>query len=335
MEKEEIIHTQKSFIRWQITIIVLLVALIGVFLYLRSPKSNTPVIQKSNLSIGTATTPTDFPYLDPDVNINLNQHYIINFKPLEEIFQTIQSKYSQKTYIYFDYLNNNLWIGSNNTIPFLAASSVKVPLAMAILKMVEDGNFSLSQKYTLAELNLDSNFGTLYKVGANNSFTLGQLLQIMLVNSDNTAMNALYTAMKLDGVNDPFHNVYTSMGWQYETTDNKIPSYQKIDMDTLSNMFIALYEGTYDTPQDSNMILKYLDDSDFNNAIVAGVPESVGVSHKIGMDDTDMTYRDCGIVYAPQRNYILCVGSAGASQDVANQFMSEISKAAYDFVTNN
>ena len=68
---------------------------------------------------------------------------------------------------------------------------------------------------------------------------------------------------------------------------------------------------------------------------MAGLPKDIGVSHKIGTDDPDMTYRDCGIVYVPERNYILCLGSSGASQLVANNFMSEISKAAYDFVINN
>lgn len=332
MDKEEIIRTQKVFIRAQMIFLFLLVALFCVYLYVRTPKSNLPVIQQSQLSISPPTN--NFPYLDPDVNLSIGQHYIINFKPLESTFQTIQSQYSGKTYIYFDYLNNNLWIGSGNTTPFLAASLVKVPLAMAIMKMVEEGKFSLSQSYTLDQLNLDSRFGDLYQVGANNSFTLGQLLQIMLVNSDNTAMNALYTAMRLEGVNDPFHDIYTAMGWQYETA-GKIPSYNTIDLDTLSNMFIALYEGTYDNPMDSNLILKYLDDSTFDDAIVAGVPDNIGVAHKVGIDDPDLTYRDCGIVYAPERNYILCLGSEGLSQTVSNQFMAEISKAAYDYVTKN
>jgi len=333
MNKEETVRTQKTFIRAQMIFIVVLVFLFGIYLYVKRPQSpNTPVIERNTLSISAPTN--TFPYLDPDVNINLNQHYIINFAPLEKTFQSIQSNYSDKTYIYFDYLNNNLWIGSNNTTPFLAASLVKVPLAMAVLKAVEGGKFSLSQEYTLDQLNLNSSFGDLYKVGANNSFTLAQLLQIMLVNSDNTAMNALYTAMKLAGVSDPFKDIYTAMGWQFATA-GKVPSYNKIDLDTLSNMFISLYEGTYDTPQDSNLILKYLDDSPFNDAIVAGVPENIGVSHKIGTDDPDLTYRDCGIVYVPQRNYLLCVGSVGANQAVANQFMADISKAAYDYVTNN
>lgn len=336
MDKEEIIRTQKMFVRGQIIFILMLVALFFVYLYLRIPKSNVPVIENSHLSVSDVAD--EDLYINPAISANLGKYYIINFKPLETDFSNIQSKYSQKTYIYFSYLNNSVWLGSNETKLFAAASMVKVPLAMAVLKAVENGQLSLTQSYTLEQLNLDNRFGDLYKVGAGDTLTIGQLLQIMLVYSDNTAMNALYTAMKLIGVNDPFADVYDSMGWQYNTA-GKIPSYNDIDLKTLSNMFISLYNASYDNSTDSDLILKYLDESSFDDAIVAGIPggasNQVMISHKIGVDDPDLIYSDCGIVYVPERNYLLCVGSVGATQPVANSFMSDISKAAYDYVTNN
>ena len=87
--------------------------------------------------------------------------------------------------------------------------------------------------------------------------------------------------------------------------------------------------------ENSQKILEYLANTPFNDKIAAGVPEGVTVSHKIGVSAEDKTFSDCGIVYAPNRNYILCLGSNGSDEKRADQFMAEVSKAVYDYVINN
>jgi hypothetical protein len=82
-------------------------------------------------------------------------------------------------------------------------------------------------------------------------------------------------------------------------------------------------------------VLEHLANSPFDKQIVAGVPKNVVVAHKIGIDDVEESYSDCGIVYAPGRPYILCLGYYGGSQVLANKFMSAVSKEVYDYVINN
>lgn len=272
--------------------------------------------------------------INPTVTADLGKHFIINFVPLKKQFLDIQKNYPQNTYIYFDYLNNAAWVGVNEKDLFTAASTIKVPLAMSIMKMQEDGKLKLSDSYTLDQLDLDSHFGDLYKVGPDNAFTIEELMKIMLEKSDNTAMNALYKVLQLVGINDPFADVYSFMGWDYNNF-GEAPTYFDINLKTLSNMFLALYNAKYDNIENSQAILKYLDNSNFDEQIVAGVPVGVAVAHKSGVNDEKKTYSDCGIVYAPNRNYILCIGSVGAAKPNADKFMVEISKAAYEYVINN
>jgi len=124
------------------------------------------------------------------------------------------------------------------------------------------------------------------------------------------------------------------MGWMYNNLGTA-PTFIDINVKTLSNMFIALYNSTYDSLEDSGTILAYLTQSPFNDRIVAGVPASVKVSHKIGENASDKTYSDCGVVYAPNRPYVLCVGSSGADKATATKFMAEVSGAAYQYVIKN
>lgn len=293
------------------------------------------VSQKFN---GPVKSADDYPLLNSEAVQNLQKHYIINFGPLRNDLGNIQKSYPQKSFVYFDYLNNSSWIGLNEKDMFTAASTVKVPLAMALMKAVESGKIKLTDSYTLDSLDLDPSFGDLYKAGADKAFTVEELIKIMLEQSDDTAMMAIFNIFNKLGINDPLGDVYTTMGWtafigQPLGSDGK-PDYQDINTKTLSNMFTALYNATYVDADSSQKILAYLANTPFNDKIDAGVPDGVTVAHKIGVYADNNTYSDCGIVYAPNRNYILCVGFVG-DENSAKTFMSKVSKTAYQYVIDN
>ncbi len=286
----------------------------------------------------TTTTTTDYPFINKTVTSNLGKHFIINFKPLRTELEKIQKSYPQKTYIYFSYLNSGSWVGLNERDEFVAASTLKVPLAMALLKAVEEKKLKLSDSYALEELDLNQGFGDLYKVGADKEFTVEELLKIMLEQSDNTAFNAMLTIFRRMGIDDPLGSVYGFLGWESFPSIPEMgetPDYSKITLKTLANLFITLYDAKYVSVENSNKILVYLANTSFNDKIRAGVPEDVVVAHKIGTAALEETFSDCGIVYAPNRNYLLCVGSNGGDEKRAAKFMAEVSTAVYDYMINN
>jgi beta-lactamase class A len=308
---------------------------------MRTPESrgavsviSAPVVMQKAEPVSTST----FSYINPIIGAGIDKHFIINFKPLKTQIQSIQKKYSAKTYVYFMYLNNAAWVGINERDDFTAASTIKVPIAMAIMKAVEDKKLKLSDSYPLAELDLDKGFGDLYKVGADQEFTVEELMSIMLKQSDNTAMKAIIEVFDRVGIVDPLANVYEFLGWDFVQKlpeFGELPDYSKINLKTLSNLFLALYDAKYISVKDSSKILEYLTDTPFVDRIVAGVPSGVMVSHKIGTASSDNTFSDCGIVYVPNRHYILCLGSGGVNEKTAGNFMAEVSKAVYEYVIKN
>jgi beta-lactamase class A len=194
-----------------------------------------------------------FSYINPIIGAGIDKHFIINFKPLKTQIQSIQKKYSAKTYVYFMYLNNAAWVGINERDDFTAASTIKVPIAMAIMKAVEDKKLKLSDSYPLAELDLDKGFGDLYKVGADQEFTVEELMSIMLKQSDNTAMKAIIEVFDRVGIVDPLANVYEFLGWDFVQKlpeFGELPDYSKINLKTLSNLFLALYDAKYISVKD-------------------------------------------------------------------------------------
>jgi beta-lactamase class A len=331
----------KKIIIVQFAFILIVAALLFVYIRFKRPAGNTFVVAPVKAdNVMNSVQPKEIGFINPATAINLNKHYIINFKPLRDDLAAYQAqqhkatKQAQKTYIYFAYLNNSSWIGLNEKDMFTAASTIKVPLAMTIYKMEEQGKLHSTDSYTLEDLDIDKNFGNLYKVGPDNSFTIEELTHIMLTYSDNTAMQALFHVLKLSGIDDPLTDLYNAIGWDYSDFGT-VPTYIQINVKTLSNMFVALYNASYDNIDNSKKILEYLSESVFDEQIVAGVPKNVIVSHKIGVNGEDFTYSDCGIVYAPNRPYILCVGSSGVPKVVADEFIKTVSKMVYQYVIKN
>lgn len=305
-------------------ILIFFVAILMVFLLFKSQP--------------TTTTTTGYPLINKTVTANLGKHFIINFKSLRLELEKIQKSYPQKTYIYFSYLNNGSWIGLNERDEFVAASTLKVPIAMALMKAVEEKKLKLSDSYSLEELDLNQDFGDLYKVGADRELTLEELMKIMLEQSDNTAFNAILNIFDRIGVNDPLGEVYGFLGWEFAPDIPEfgiVPNYSKITLKTLANLFIALYDAKYVSIEGSNQILGYLANTPFDDRIAVGIPEGITVSHKIGTAVPDETFSDCGIIYAPNRHYILCLGSNGGDEKRAAKFMAEVSEAVYEYVINN
>jgi beta-lactamase class A len=281
------------------------------------------------------STPADFPLINPSATSNLGKHFIINVVPLKDTLREIREKYAHQTYVYFAYLNNDSWVGFDEKELFTAASTIKVPLAMAVMKSVEQKKLSLDQEYILMEEDLDENFGTLYQKGEGTVLTVEELIQVMLEDSDNTAMQALRHILRDIGITDPFADVYAFMGWDSFGGFGEEPVYFDINLKTLSNMFLALYNAKYVNLEHSQKILGYLDNENFNEEIAPGIPSSIPFAHKTGVQEAEQIYSDCGIVYAPNRNYLLCIGSKGASKSVADKFMTEASRAVYDYVIQN
>ena len=61
--------------------------------------------------------------------------------------------------------------------------------------------------------------------------------------------------------------------------------------------------------------------------------KNLKIAHKIGTQLNEVQ-SDCGIVYYPKRNYLLCVMIQGSESPESDKKIAEISKITYDFIKN-
>lgn len=265
----------------------------------------------------------EYPYLSPRILRERKNDFIFNFLDLRADLRNKVVEFNDEFALYFEYLPTGTSIAINSNREFFAASLFKLPVVMAYFRHKEKSNSKNDMKVILTEEMIDDRFGNLWKKGVGYEISLDEAAKLTLTKSDNTAANALIKAID----QEDFDDVYQGLDIDIQVASQGAIMTAK----NYSSILKALYFSAVLTKEDSQQILKYLTESEFNDKLVAGVPSGVPVAHKIGVLNKD-SYRDCGIVYVPNRPYLLCMIALG-NEAKASERMSEISRLVYEYVS--
>jgi len=243
---------------------------------------------------------------------------------IEEVLVDEEGTYG----VYIEDLTTGAWNGINEREEFVPASLMKIPILVATLKQVQQGEIMLEQTVQLRKEDLDTRFGSLGYLDPGYTISVRQLLESMIIYSDNTAVNTLRHYVVSDeefvevtlalGLPPPIEGVYVSPK-EY------------------SNAFRGLYYSTQLRRPFSEAAISILLKTRFKHQLPAKLPSDVQIAHKIGVAYEDETkkrgsYHDCGIVYLPEKPYLICVMSSGVAQEQADRVISEISRVTYEYM---
>lgn len=325
--KKLAISSKKMFsVLFIFLIIINILLLFWIFNLYKVNAANKLLIDRTN----------NFELLSPDIawmNIDTfleRQHmYDIRYLPLKEkLIQKLNETPEAKFGLYFEDLITGASIGINEKEKFVPKSLFKVPVMVAVLKKVQEGDIFLNTTVYLSNKDINSEYGSLYKKGVGYNITVKDLLKIMIQQSDNTASSALSNNFLQ---NEDYLKVIAVMG---------LPSPDDTSLFVLSakdysNMFRSLYYSNYLRRPFSQLAIEILTETEYKNQLVAGVPNNITVAHKYGMDFPSELYHDCGIIYLPEKPYFLCVMSKGNTFEESNKIISEVSKMVYEYVKTN
>jgi beta-lactamase class A len=176
-------------------------------------------------------------------------------------------------------------------------------------------------------------FSTPSTLQVGQSYVVSDLINDMIINSDNGAMNIL-----VDNIGYPYlEQVYDAFGFKGPTATE---TDYKISPSDYSLFFRTLYNATYLGPDMSEKALSILSQATFDDGITAPLPKGTVVAHKFGEHvyadapgtPQALELHDCGIIYAPQSPYFLCVMTHGVSLDVLEDRIQGISSLVYNAV---
>lgn len=268
-----------------------------------------------------------YPFLSKRIFAENQNDILINFIPLRTAMREYVSKQNNQIGVYFEYLPSGSSIGANDNLEVALASLIKTPLVMGVYRQIEQGKVKKDDTLTIKKEELDPKFGDLWKKGAGTRLTVEEAINYTLIKSDNTAANTLASIVPTTTIDNVFDSLDISTNKEGEITVISPKSY--------SSIFRSLYLSSYLKRDSSNEILNILTRTDFHDMITAGIPDTVKVSHKVGIfnsaTNTHRGYSDCGIIYIPQRPYLLCI-MAKTDKEQTKKHMQHLSKMVYGYM---
>lgn len=230
--------------------------------------------------------------------------------------------------LYFRSLNNGAHFGIEQNERYAPASLLKVTYLLMALKKAEMTPGFLQQKMVF-EQKKDSYVPNILDTGLivlGNTYTIDELLYKMIVHSDNEAR--LMVASHFP--DDEIFRLLAELGLVIPdvVNDNEIMSVREY-----STFFRVLYNATYLNREMSEKALAILSNTTFYSGIVSGVPTGTIVAHKFGergFEGTNMVQlHDCGIVYANNNPYLICVMTRGTDFREMSRAIANISAIVY------
>ncbi len=237
-----------------------------------------------------------------------------------------------KVSVYYRDLKTDNWLGINEDDKYSPASMLKVIVMIGYLKKAETNPYVLSNQLTyttsfkqiLDDIPFDSQ--TLLKIGQH--YSISYLIDKMIIDSDNGAKDLL-----LANIDDTFLNsVYTDLGLSGPDTATEY----LISPRAYSFFFRVLYNATYLDREMSERALSTLSKAVYSDGIRAQIPSDIKIAHKFGEhvegDGKEVKYielHDCGIVYPPDKSYVLCVMTHGSDVSELEKKIQNISDIVY------
>jgi beta-lactamase class A len=229
---------------------------------------------------------------------------------------------------------------------FHAASTMKIPVMIEVLRRSQQGAFALDQGVlminqfrSLADgspfsLNAaDDGDSTLYqRVGQR--VPIGELLRLMITRSSNFATNEL---IELVGAANVTAGA-ASLGAKRTHVLRGVEDQKAFDAGMINTitaadlaaLLVAIESGRVLSPASSALMRDILLAQEFNDKIPAGLPAGIRVAHKTG--EITAVSHDAAIVYPTGRKpYVLVVLTRGISDGkISAALIADISRLVYD-----
>jgi beta-lactamase class A len=229
---------------------------------------------------------------------------------------------------------------------FHAASTMKVPVMMALFQAIDNGELRLDQPIPVRNEFTSLADGSPFALDAKDdgdpdlyqavgsTRPLEELIRRMITRSSNLATNLLIEKIGASRAQDlirglgGYHTIIlrgVEDEKAYQAGLNNVTA-----PEDLAIALAALVQGTSFKPASNEKMIEFLKAQEFNEKIPAGLPPGTPVAHKTG--DITGFHHDAAIVYPPgEKPYILVVMTEGYQDEKdANRTIAAISQVVWE-----
>ncbi len=235
--------------------------------------------------------------------------------------------------VYVRDLQTGRWMIINGEEMYAPASMFKLVYLIAILKLSDSNPSILTTGITYKgepTYSQDQAEPGKPQLEEGKAYAIGELARRMIVYSDNTSADLFAKIL----TEEQKQQLFADLGFSALDFTNNGDTFT---VGKYSLFLRLLYNSTYLSRASSNVALSLLTQADYDMGLVAGVPKGTAVAHKYGhrvlsiKGQNEQQLHDCGIIYKPNKPYLLCVMTKGTDELKLAQTIAEISGLVYNY----
>lgn len=212
---------------------------------------------------------------------------------------------------------------------FPAASTIKVPIAVELLRRADRGEIQLEEKLALRAEHIASGSGSLQYLPPGTVFTIRRLAELMIRRSDNTATNMIIARL---GGADPLNRSFLDLGLRRTRLRRLLPDMEgrnRTSPGDLVSLLSRVSTGSLLSPGSREILLGWMRRSRVKSLLPAGLGSGALCYNKTG--DIPGALGDAGLVVLPGgRRYVAAVQVERPRNSTrAGAVIRQISRAAY------
>lgn len=230
---------------------------------------------------------------------------------MKEVKRYLEDRLGKYSF-YFEDLKSGYIFGYNEHEKMTSAGCMKLPVAMAVMKKVEEGKFNLDDMVLVTDADKVKGSGILREF-MEREYSIRELIIVMLIDSDNTATQKLVGMLGYEKINEYFQN----MGLK-DTSMNDMPG-SVINLTTsydLSLCWKLLKSDTYLKHEHSQQIIDILkkQHKKTKTAFYIEEPLKLKIASKPG--DMDGIENDTTLIELQKGDFIFTIMSADLPNSV-------------------
>lgn len=221
---------------------------------------------------------------------------------------------------------------SINSEKMIAASTVKIYIMIEAYYRINNGTLNENEIVVLEDSMKVGGSGILNAKPTGERITIKELINLMMVKSDNTAANILIDKLGMDSINERMRAlgcINTELNrkmMDQDAIDSGVQNYTSVDDLTLT--LTKLYNKQCVNDQYDSIMMDIMKNNETKSKVPNELPSNVEVANKSG--EFQGIENDAAIVFTEKGAYILCVTTAEGNSNAQVETISSISKHVYD-----
>ncbi len=302
-------------------------AIAGTLLSVINPatRMNQQAQEKINQTVSKAE-----PIITAPPAIKLNQEIM----PLKAAVQQLGAKNKGLTPgVFFVDLDTNNYLDWNGSLPFAAASTIKIPVLVAFFQDVDAGKIRLDEKLIVKKELVGSGSGEMQYRPLGTKFTALTTATKMIVISDNTATNMLIARM---GGIAALNQRFQSWGLVSTKINNPLPDLTGTNTTSpkdMAQLMSLVDRGELMSLRSRDRLLEIMRRTKTRTLLPPGLGEGAIIAHKTG--DIGSMVGDVGLVDMPSGKRYIAVAMVKRphNDSRAQELIRQISRISYQQFT--